>query len=118
LTAVYAGDPRFAGSTSPAVREMIAQAASTTTLSATPAGQQSAGQPVTFTATVAPSAATGSVQFRDNGVAIGTGALVNGVATFSTATLKNGSHTITAAYLGDSNVAASQSAKLAYKIKP
>jgi hypothetical protein len=76
------------------------------------------GKPVTFTATVAPSAATGSVQFRDNGVAIGTAALVNGVATFSTSTLKNGNHTITAAYLGDTNVAASESAKLAYKIKP
>jgi len=118
LTAVYGGDARFAGSTSPAVRQMIAQAASTTTISATPAAQSSAGQTVTFTATVALAAATGLVQFRDGGAAIGTAALVNGVATFSTSALKNGNHSITAAYLGDSNVGASESAKLAYKIKP
>ena len=96
---------------------MIAQAASTTTISAAPADQSSAGQTVTFTATVAPAAATGAVQFRDGGAAIGTAALVNGVATFSTSALKIGNHSITAAYLGDSNVAASASAKLVYKIK-
>jgi hypothetical protein len=118
LTAVYGGDARFAGSTSPAVREMVAQAASRTTISATPADQSNSGQTVTFTATVAPAAATGSVQFRDGGAAIGTAALVNGVATFSTSALKNGNHSITAAYLGDSNVAAGESAKLTYKIKP
>jgi hypothetical protein len=118
LTAVYTGDAIFAGSTSPAIREMVAQAASTTTISATPAGQSTPGQVVTFTATVAPAAATGSVQFNDGDTAIGTGALVNGVATFSTSALKNGNHSITAAYLGDSNVAAGVSAKLAYKVKP
>jgi large repetitive protein len=118
LTAVYGGDAIFAGSTSPAVREMVAQSASTTTISATPAGQSTVGQLVTFTATVAPAAATGSVQFNDGNTAIGTGALVNGVATFSTSALKGGNHAITAAYLGDSNVAASVSAKLAYKVKP
>jgi len=118
LTAVYGGDTRFAGSTSAAVRQQVAQVASTTTISATPAGQASAGQAVTFTATVTPAVATGSVQFRDGGTAIGTAALVNGVATFSTTALKNGNHSITAAYLGDSNVGASQSAPLTYKIKP
>ena len=118
LTAVYGGDARFAGSTSPVVRQMVAQAASTTTISAAPAGQASPGQTVTFTATVAPAAATGSVQFRDGGATIGTAALVNGVAAFSTPALKNGNHSITAAYLGDSNVAASESAKLTYKIRP
>jgi hypothetical protein len=117
LTAVYGGDATFAGSTSPAVREMIAPAASTTTISATPADQASAGQAVTFTAMVAPAAATGSVQFNDGNTPIGTAALVNGVATFSTSALKIGNHSITAAYLGDSNVAASASAKLVYKIK-
>jgi hypothetical protein len=118
LTAVYSGDARFAGSSSPAVSEMIAQAASTTTISATPAGQANAGQTVTFTSTVAPAAAAGSLQFRDDNTTIGTATLVNGVATFSTSALKGGNHSITAAYLGDSNVAASVSAKLTYKIKP
>jgi hypothetical protein len=70
---------------------------------------------VTFTATVAPAAAAGSLQFRDGNTTIGTAKLVNGVATSA---LKGGNHTITAAYLGDSNVAASVSAMLTYKIKP
>jgi hypothetical protein len=118
LTAVYGGDARFAGSTSRAVRQMIAQAASTTTISSTPPGQSSAGQTVTFTATVAPAAATGSVQFRDGGATMATTVLMNGMATFSTSALKNGNHSITAAYLGDSNVAASESATLKYRIKP
>ena len=118
LTAVYGGDARFAGSTSPVVRQMVAQAASTTTISAAPAGQSSQGQTVTFTATVSPAAATGSVQFRDGNATIGTVTLVNGVATFATSALKTGNHSITAAYLGDSNVGASESAKVTYKVRP
>ena len=47
LTAVYGG-ASFAPSTSPAVRQMVAQAASTTTISATPPGQSSAGKTVTY----------------------------------------------------------------------
>jgi hypothetical protein len=118
LTAVYGGDATFAGSTSPAVQQRVAQVASTTTLSGTPASQSVAAGTVTFTAIVAPAAATGSVQFLDGNTTIGTAALVNGVAMFSTSALKVGNHLITAAYLGDSNVAASTSAKLAYKVKP
>ena len=118
LTAVYGGDATFAGSTSPAVQQRIVQAASTTSISAAPAGQSTLGQMVTFTATVAPAAATGSVQFLAGNTAIGTAVLVNGVAMFSTSALKAGNLSITAAYLGDSNVAASTSVKLAYKVKP
>ena len=118
LTSVYSGDPVFAGSTSPAVGQMVAKSASTTTISATPADQSTLGQTVTFTATVAPAAATGTVRFRDGGNTIGTAVVVNGVATFSTSALKSGSHTITARYLGDSNVNASVSARLTYVVKP
>jgi Big-like domain-containing protein len=57
------------------------------------------------------------VQFLDGNTMIGTAALVNGVAMFSTSALKAGNHSTTAAYLGDSNVATSTSAKLAYKVK-
>ena len=56
---------------------------------------------VTFKATVTPSfGATplGSVQFKNNGVALGTVALSGGVASFSTNALTVGSHTITAVY--------------------
>jgi hypothetical protein len=70
-------------------------------------------QNVTFTATVTPpantTAATGTVQFRDGGVDIGPAVALdaNGVATFSTAALTAGTHTITAVYSGNSNFNAS-----------
>lgn len=62
------------------------------------------GTPVTFTATVSPAAATGTVTFRDGGTAIGTGTLNGaGVATFTTTLLAVGAHTITAVYGGGAN---------------
>ncbi|AWM41402.1 Extracellular serine protease precursor [Gemmata obscuriglobus] len=68
------------------------------------------GSPVTFTfiASGDSSAPTpgGSVQFFDNGVAIGAPVALdaNGVATLTTSALTVGTHTITAAYTGDANV--------------
>jgi hypothetical protein len=65
------------------------------------------GQSVTFMATMtvnAPGAGTptGSVNFLDNGVTIGSGTLdPTGLASFTTAALGLGSHSITAAYSGD-----------------
>jgi hypothetical protein len=64
------------------------------------------GQSVTFTATVSSTAGTptGTVQFKDNGSAIGGPLTLNaGVAQFSTSALTAGAHTITADYGGDTN---------------
>jgi hypothetical protein len=64
------------------------------------------GQSVTFTATVgpvAPGAGTpgGTMQFSDNGTALGTGTLDgSGKASVSTSTLTVGGHTISATYAG------------------
>ncbi len=58
------------------------------------------GQSVTFTATVTPALATGSVTFSDGTVALGTGMLIGGVAIFSTSTLAAGTHSISATYSG------------------
>jgi hypothetical protein len=62
------------------------------------------GESVTFTATVTSSAGTptGSVQFKDGGVNIGSPVGLNGsgVATVSTSTLAVGDHVITAGYSG------------------
>jgi hypothetical protein len=72
-------------------------------------------QNVTFTATVAPpantTAATGTVQFKDNGVDLGQAVTLdgNGQATLSTASLAAGSHSITVQYSGNSNFNASSS---------
>ena len=63
------------------------------------ANPSNAGQTVTFTATVSPSAA-GSVTFKDGAAALGTVALLNSSASLSTNTLTTGTHSITALYNG------------------
>jgi trimeric autotransporter adhesin len=71
------------------------------------------GQAVTFTAAVtstAGGAPTGAVSFLDNGTQVGTGAVSNGLAIFSTSSLSVGSHSISAQYSGNSIFAASTSA--------
>ena len=71
------------------------------------------GQSVTFTATVrvtSPGAGTptGTVTFKDGSSSIGTGVLTGGTtATFKTSRLTGGTHTITAAYVGDTNFSSS-----------
>jgi hypothetical protein len=92
--------------------------ASTTKLSIAPATQANVGDTVTFTATIAPALATGSVQFIDgNKMVIGTGTVSNGVAVFSTSSLAKGNYNITASYLGDANVKPSRSTSMLYKIR-
>jgi hypothetical protein len=64
------------------------------------------GQSVTFTATVVSTAGmpTGTVTFKDGGVALGSAPLNgSGIATFSTSSLTIGSHVITAEFDGDAN---------------
>ncbi len=65
------------------------------------------GQSVTLTATITPPAGagpTGTVQFYDNGTALGPAETVSGgAATLTTSALALGSHPITAIYSGDGN---------------
>ena len=86
----------------------------TTTLSSNenPAGT---GDTVTFTAAVTSMTAgtiTGTVEFFDGGTALGSGTVTAGAATFATAALAVGSHSIIALYSGDPNFAPSDSAAL------
>jgi hypothetical protein len=82
----------------------------TTSVSFLPSPSTSvAGQPVTLTATVTPSTATGTVTFLDGTNAVGTGTLVNGQATLTTALLPVGVRSLQASYPGDSLDAASNS---------
>ncbi len=71
-------------------------------------------QPVTFTALVVPNTnvgtPTGSIQFFNNGVSMGTVPLTNGAATLSTAGFAAGSYNITAQYSGDASYSASTGA--------
>ncbi|MBB5869913.1 hypothetical protein F4553_003292 [Allocatelliglobosispora scoriae] len=82
----------------------------TTTLATTPAGPVSVGTSVTLTATVAPAAATGSVQFFDGAASLGTSPVSGGTASISTSALTAGSHSLTAVFTGTGNFEASTSA--------
>ena len=108
ITASYGGDSNDAGSVSAAVSVNVTTAIATTTTLTASAAQLTAGQSVTFTATVSPQSgsgvATGTVTFLDGTTSLGTAPLnASGVATFSTTTLAAGSNSITASYGGDAN---------------
>jgi hypothetical protein len=107
ITAVYNGDSTNSGSTSAARTQTVATATTTTTLAALTGS--TLGQAVTFTATVAPSTATGTVTFMDGSTPLGTGTPSSGVASFTTTTLAGGSHSITAVYSGNASYATSAS---------
>jgi hypothetical protein len=83
--------------------------ASTTTALATSAASTHYGDPVTLTATIAPSGATGAVTFSNGASVLGTGTVAGGAATFTTTALPAGTYTITATYVGDANFGGSTS---------
>ncbi|MCL4766174.1 MAG: Ig-like domain repeat protein [Hyphomicrobiaceae bacterium] len=116
LTATYAGDANFTGSsgTEPHTVDQI-----TTTVSVTASVNPSLeGQSVTFTASVSPAAASGTVTFKDGAAVIGTGTLAGGAASISVSTLSAGPHSITAVYNGDTNHATSASPVLVHTVTP
>jgi hypothetical protein len=68
------------------------------------------GLNVTMTATIASTTSgipTGTIKFLDNGNIVGSAALSNGVATFTTAELQVGTHVIVPVYSGDTDFIAS-----------
>ncbi len=76
------------------------------------------GNNVTFTASIAPAAATGMVTFYDGSTSIGTDTLSAGTAKVTTASLTKGSHTITASYGGDANDNAATSNAVGQVVNP
>jgi hypothetical protein len=105
ITAEYAGNSNFNVQTSSPLNHLVTQFDTSTTLASAP-NPSVFGQPATFTATVGvlpPGSGTpvGMVIFKDGGVELGTAALSNGVAVFTTTVLAPGEHTITAEYAGD-----------------
>jgi hypothetical protein len=105
----YSGDSNYLPATASFTETVLAFS---TVAVASNANPSTVGQTVTFTASVTPSTATGTVQFLDSGSVIGTVSLASGAATFSTASLAQGSHSITASYGGDANDAAASSTTL------
>jgi sugar lactone lactonase YvrE len=118
LTAFYAGDTDNASATSPLLNVVVVLAPTSTGLS-TSASPASAGQNVTFTASVSSDSPnpTGTVNFLDGTTPLGSSTLgANGSTSLSTNTLAVGPHSITAAYLGDANHATSTSSVLTQQI--
>ena len=117
ITASYTDSNNVSSTSSPLTQ--IVEQTTTTTLAS---GQNPSihGTAVTFTAVVVATGTIvpgGTVTFYDTGVPIGTGTLAaagtaSAIATFQTATLAAGTHTISATYSGDTNDFSSTSASL------
>jgi hypothetical protein len=96
----------------------------TTTSLSSSANPSTAGQAVTFTASVASSVSgtgtpTGTVTFKDGTTTLGTASLnASGTAAFTTSGLAAASHSISAIYGGDAKFKASTSAALTQTINP
>ncbi len=120
LTATYSGDPSFDPSTAILPVTIVSGA---TTLTLTSSTSTYSGSPVTFTVALATDsfgvAPTGSVSLVNGstllatlplgGVAASSSALASGSATFTIANPPPGTNSLTTAYSGDANYAASTS---------
>jgi hypothetical protein len=123
ITATYAGDAKFAASTSPGLRQVV----NSTTKSATSTALVSSlnpsiyGQKVSWTATVKTSgsvAPTGKVNFTWNGHSIGTVTLnASGAATLSKSNLNVYTYPLSAVYAGDADNVGSASTVLNQVVK-
>ena len=117
LAAVYGGDARDYGSTSPMLTQRV-QLVTTTGLTSSE-NPATATDAVTFTAVVnngGVETPTGVITFKDGSAVLGTGTLSNGQATFTTSTLTVGGHTITAVYGGDADDQASTSGQVSESV--
>jgi Bacterial Ig-like domain (group 3) len=120
ITYSYPGDDSLAAVSDSSTTLTVTPAASltpTVTLGSS-ANPSQAAAPVTFKATVSGTGATptGMIVFNDGATAIGTGTLINGVATLAISSLTPGTHTITAGYSGDSNYQAGISAAVQQQV--
>ena len=107
FTAAYPGDTNYNNSGSAALPYTVNQASTSTTLTSNPATTLS-GQPVTFTAAVAPvspgaGSPSGFVSFYDGSTLLTTVALSGGSASYTTSTLSVGAHAMKAVYGGDTH---------------
>ncbi|ABF43018.1 Integrin-like protein [Candidatus Koribacter versatilis Ellin345] len=114
VMASYSGDALNAASHSSIVAMTGAQINTTLLLNAFPEKSANLGDTVQFLATLSPQTVgaylpTGIVTFSDGATVLGTSPLVQGLATLSTTTLTTGSHSIKAAFAGNSNFKASTS---------
>jgi len=111
ITAVYADNADYIGSTSAVLTETINKAATSTAVISS-LDPSKHGNPVTFTGMVKSSTSgtpTGSVTFKDGATVLGARTLSAGKATLTTSALAVGSHSITVVYGGDADFTGSTS---------
>jgi large repetitive protein len=99
VMATYSGDTNFAPGSSPIYTQTVTRIATSVSVSSSP-NPSLVGQNVTFTATVSPASATGSVTFTI-GITNVIASLNNGVATYVTNTLPSSVYPATATYGGN-----------------
>jgi hypothetical protein len=116
LMANYQGDTNFNSSPSSIVNLTVSAAQVTVSLVSS-SNPSSYGQAVTFTATV-PSGATGTIQFENNGIALGTVTISGTTAAYTASALTAGTHPITAAYSGDTSHSPATSGALSQLVTP
>jgi len=113
ITGSYSGDANYLPQTFGSYTLLVTNGATTSTALSASATALIPGQSVTFTAQVSSTSSgtlTGTVTFFDGSYPLGTVAVSSsGVATFTTTSLGNNAHTITAAYSGDTNFGTSTS---------
>jgi hypothetical protein len=119
ITASYAGDANFSGTTSSSIQVTITApppARTALSLNANPTNTTSGGQ-VVLTATLSPFqaqslSATGSVTFYNGSTSLGSTTLSSGVATLNVTSLPVGADSITASYAGDAHFAGATSSSV------
>jgi hypothetical protein len=74
------------------------------------------GTSITLTATVSPTAATGTVAFYDGSASLGSATLSSGTATLSASFSTTGTHTLTATYAGSSTYTTSTSGSVSVTV--
>ena len=117
IAASYGGDSNYSGSTASAITQIVNKGNVTIAL-ASSATTPSYGTPVAFTATLTPSAATGTVTFSSGSTTLGTSTISSGAATLTTSSLPAGTNSITASYSGDVNFNPVVSAALPQPVSP
>ncbi|HXB75695.1 MAG TPA: Ig-like domain repeat protein [Candidatus Acidoferrales bacterium] len=118
IVAAYQGDATNAPTTSSALAQSVTQAAPTFTLTSS-SNPSLSGLSVTYTANITPISSAGVLSIQDS-LPPGSATSVWGIpgqATLTSSVLANGTHSVTAVWSGDANVAAGSSAVLIQTVR-
>ncbi len=113
IIASYSGDQNYLAKNSKAVKQVVSKYTTSTALTSQP-NPSTHGQPVTLTAVVSSVGPlpTGKVVFKNGSTSLGSGSLVNGVATITKSNLPLGTLSIVATFNGDAESTKSTSPPL------